>query len=201
MKKSGNLLRRPSRRGAPAQFVDPNPVLLFNLYAGMLITAAGFFFRLLARDGDSRSTESAEPGVRALRDFYDRGQALQNAHSELIFQAGAENHSIYPIGEQTVWTADLLQYRNIRDDSMVVFLEISREALRVTPFLLQRDVADELAWGLRALQNSIERTWQAGTFRETAFALSGGFEAATVSLHSLTRPDRDDLDDEFMLFA
>jgi len=156
----------------------------------------------LTRDGLNRApSQQPVPGLQELRDHFDRAQALQNDHSELIFQAGVENDAQYPIGEHALWTADLSRYRRIRDESVLVLVGISRETLRVTPYPLAPAEADRIAWDLQTLQRSLDRSSQAGAFREAAFALSGGFEAAASALHMLSEPHQDDLDDETMLFA
>ena len=185
----------------PAPAADPNPVLLFSVFGGMLMTAAGLLYRLLTRDGLSRVPEQPMPGLLELRDLFDRAQALQNDHSELIFQAGAENDALYPIGAHTMWIIDVFHYRRIRDESVLAFVGISRETLRIMPYPLDPALADQIAWNLKTLQRSLDLSSQASAFREAAFALSGGFEAVTTALHLLSEPDNDDLDDEYMLFA
>lgn len=200
----GKGLRMPTARfthGKRMLVVDPNPVLLFNVFGGMLMTAAGLFYRLLAWDLSERTGTEIQPVLRELRGLFDRAQSLQNDHSELIFEAGSENEALYPIGEHTIWTTDLLRYRRIRDESVQVFVRVSREVLRVTPYPVASAAADQLAWDLRAIQRSLDSSFRAGTFREAAFALSGGFAAAASSLQALAEPDHDDLDDAYMPFA
>jgi hypothetical protein len=188
-------------RGEHRQIVDPNPVLLFSLFGGMLMTAAGLFYRLLAWDSSKRTGIQIEPVFRELRGLFERAQSLQNDHSELIFQAGSENEALYPIGEHTVWNTDLLHYRRIRDESVQVFVRISRETLRVTPYAVASTVADQITWDLAAIQRSLDSSFRAGTFREAAFALSGGFAAAASSFQALADSDQVDLDDTYMPFA
>jgi hypothetical protein len=200
----GNGLKMPKARlthGKHAHVVDPNPALLFNVFGGMLMTAAGLFYRLLALDLSERTGVEIEPLLRELHGLFDRAQSLQNDHRELIYEAGSENEPLYPIGEHTIWTTDLLRYRRIRDESVQVFLRISRETLRVTPYAVASAAADQLAWDLRAIQRSLDSSFGAGTFREAAFALSGGFAAAASSLQALMDSDHDDLDDAYMPFV
>jgi hypothetical protein len=200
----GNGLRMPPAglpNSVPAHAVDPNPALLFNVFGGMLMAAAGLFYRLLTRDSARRADVKVAPVLRELHGLFDRAQTLQDDHSELIFLAGAENEALYPIGEHTMWTADLLRYRRIRDESVHVFVRISRETLRVTPYPLAPAAADQIAWDLRAIQRSLDSSFRAGAFREAAFALSGGFDAATSSLRVLVDADHDDLDEAYMPFA
>jgi hypothetical protein len=187
--------------GGTGATVDPNPALLFNVYGGMLMTAAGLFYRLLARDSAHHSGVGAARGLTELLALFDQAQGLQNDHSELIFQSSAENKALYPIGEHTAWTADLFRYRKIRDESIHVFVRIARETLRIRPYSLRAAVADQIAWDLQAVQRSLVSYSKAGAFREAAFALSGGFDAATSSLRILANTDQDELDETHMPFA
>ena len=200
----GDGLRMPSLgsvSGGTGATVDPNPALLFNVYAGMLMSAAGLFHRLLARDSAHFSGMGATPGLTELLALFDRAQGLQNDHTELIFLSRAENQALHPIGEHTVWTADLFRYRKIRDESIHVFVRISRETLRIRPYALRAAVADQIAWDLQAVQRSLVSYSKAEAFREVAFALSGGLDAATASLRVLVNTDEDELDDTHMPFA
>lgn len=172
---------------------DPNPLLIFNVFAAILVNVSELLSRSLAKESttDSFDAQSASD-LESLIYLLTEARDLQGEHTNLIGSVQARDKAMYPVGVESLWVSSdqYKDYQLIRNRSIELFIETAVKSAAVSVPKLQAPVKEAVRTGLEGTRRGLNTSFHATSFGEAAFALQQGLSSAALALQSMSSKGR-----------
>lgn len=164
----------------PPGVEDPNPVMLFHVYSGILMAISGIVYRSITASLLPNPAESDDQEMHSLVSHLSFVSDLLQDHAMLISTAGAAAQNMLPLGAHTLWLSPLQmeRYTTIRDGVINATTAIIQECASLNNVTIAPALIPLIEKDLKVIQASIRGVFSMNTFGEAAEILRTGFSSA-----------------------